>query len=109
MEDEEKELTDVTKELLERTSIIKNSIMKSMIVGECNILKGVIIFEAVLKEINPVVINENEINKIDNTIKIFLIKKEESEQKVNKYIHHGIDRCIIMLDMYYKSIKRLKK
>ena len=106
MEQVREELTEVTNELLNQTNIIKENIKKSMVVGEVNILKGVIIFEVILKEVNPVVINDEEVNRIINIINMYLNTKEEKEQKVNNYVHHGINKCIIMLDMYNKNIKR---
>ena len=73
----EKELTQVTNELLERTNILKENGKKSMMVGEVNVLRGIVIFEVILKEINPEVVDEAEVNIIENYVK-------ESE--------HGISR-----------------
>ena len=102
----EEELTELTKELLRKTNTIKDNIKKSMIVGEFSMLKGIMIFEVVLKEINPVCINDDEIAKITNYIELYLRKKEEDEKKVNNYLHHGINQCLIMLNLYNKDIKR---
>lgn len=100
------ELTGVTKDLIERANIIKDNVKKSMMVGEVNIIKGIVIFEAMVKEINPSVINDDTVNEINNYVAVYLRKKEEKEQKVNNYIHHGINQCLMMLDLYNKSIKR---
>ena len=103
---EEEELTEVTKDLIERTNVIKENVKKSMIVGEVNILKGIIIFEVVLKKVNPSIINDNVVSEISNYIALYLRQKEEKEEKVNNYIHHGVNQCLTMLDLYNKSIKR---
>ena len=103
---EEEELTEVTKDLIERTNVIKENVKKSMVVGEVNILKGIIIFEVVLKKVNPSIINDNVVSEISNYIVLYLRQKEEKEEKVNNYIHHGVNQCLTMLDLYNKSIKR---
>ena len=106
---EVKELNEVTKELLSRMEILKNDIKNSMIRGEFNIIKGIIIFEAVIKELNPEVINEEEVNKIENFTKRYLIEKEEKMQKVNPYVHYGINRCFMILESYNRLDKEKKK
>ena len=103
---QEKELTEVTKEIIKRIEVLKDSTKKSMIPGEVNILRGIIIFETFIKEINPDVINDEEINKICNYIDAYMIKKEDLTQSVNHRIHQGITLCHIILDSYNKEIKR---
>ena len=100
------ELTGVTKDLIERANIIKDSVKKSMMIGEVNIINGIVIFETIVKEINPSVINDDTVNEINNYIALYLRQKEEKEEKVNNYIHHGVNQCLTMLDLYNKSIKR---
>lgn len=102
----DEELTELTQELLIRTKMIRDSVKKSMVVGEFDILRGIIIFEVVLKELNPSKMDDNEITRITNFINVYLRNKEEREQKVNKYIHHGVSQCLVMLDGYNKAIKR---
>ena len=66
----EKELTQVTNELLERTNILRENGKKSMMKGEVNVLRGIIIFEVILKEINPEVMDDAEINVVKNYINV---------------------------------------
>lgn len=103
---EEKELTEVTKEILKRTEDLKEGTKHSMVKGEVNIIRGIIIFEAIIKEINPMDINEEEINKIYKYVNKYMIQKEELTQSVNHYIHQGIALCYLILDSYNKSEKR---
>ena len=107
---EEKELTNVTKELLKRIEQLKKNIKNSMMSGEVNILKGIVIFEVILKEINPSVIDENEALLIEDYVNKYLIKKEDAMQRVNSYIRYGINRCFLVLESYNKIKKHgLKK
>ena len=102
----EKELTQVTNELLERTNILKENGKKSMMVGEVNVLRGIVIFEVILKEINPEVVDEAEVNIIENYVNMYINKKEEQTQKVNNYVHYGINLCFLMLENYIKEKKQ---
>ena len=103
---EEKELTEVTKELLNRTNDLKESTKHSMIKGEVNIIRGINIFEIIIKDINPESINEVEINKIHKYVDTYMMQKEELTQSVNNYIHQGITLCYGILHFYFKEIKR---
>ena len=101
----EKELTQVTNELLERTNILRENGKKSMMKGEVNVLRGIIIFEVILKEINPEVMDDAEINVVKNYINVYMVKKEEETQQVNNYVHYGLNLCLSMLDNYVKEKK----
>ena len=103
---EEKEMTIVTEKLLVETEKLKKSIKDSMMVGELAIIKGIIFFEVIVKEINPEILDESEISKIKNyTLKV-LRNKEEEMQKVNNHMHYGVNRCFLMLDGYNRKIKK---
>lgn len=103
---EEKELTEVTKEILERTENLKEHTKKSMVKGEVNIIRGIIIFETIIKEINPINIDEETIVKTYKYVDAYMLQKEDFTQSVNHYIHHGITLCYFILDLYLKEIKR---
>ena len=94
------EYNDVTKDLLERIKDLKKDIRNSMMHGEYNILKGIVIFETILKEFNPRVLDDNEIAKIEGFVRRYLIEKEEKMQHVNAYVHYGINRCFLILESY---------
>ena len=98
-----KELTQVTKELLERTNILKVNGKKSMMKGEVNVLNGITIFEVILQEINPEVIDGAEVKFIENYVSTYMNKKEEQTQMVNNYVHYGIDLCFKMLESFLKE------
>ena len=106
---EVKELTNVTKELLERTEELKENIKNSMMSGEFNIIRGVIIFEIILKEFNPNVVDEDEILRIENYVRNYVRKKEEDMQKINPYVHYGVNRCFLMLESYNDINKKKSK
>ncbi len=99
----EKELTQVTNELLERTNMLKENGKKAMMKGEVDILKGITIFEVILKEINPEVIDEAKVKFIENYVNVYMIKKEEQTQTVNNYVHYGIGLCFWVLDDFLKG------
>ena len=102
------ELTEVTKELMIELDKLKEDIKNSMIRGEVNILKGIIIFEAVLKEINPLSINDEETARIEAIVRNYLRNKEELMQHVNAYVHYGVNRCLLILYSYNK-LKNIDK
>ena len=102
----EENLTEITKEILNRTNELKESTKKSMIVGEINIIRGIIVFETIVKKINPSKIDEEEIDKIRQFIDMYMINKEELTQSVNHYMKQGIMLCNLILYSYNKDEKR---
>lgn len=108
-EDKDIKLTLVTSEILERINIMREDIKKSMMVGEGNILRGITIFEEVVKEMNPVDINDDIFFEIEKNVNLVISSREEKYQKVNQHVHFGIDRCYMMLYMYNKMVNRNKK
>ena len=78
------ELNEVTKELLKRITDLKRNIKESMMHGEVNILKGIVIFEVILKELNPSIIDGESVGKIEEYTRKYLSKKEEEMQQLNK-------------------------
>ena len=67
-----RELTEITENLLERTSFIKNSYKESMTVGKEGIIEGVVIFEEVVKEINPDTCSMAIVEVIENKVMAYL-------------------------------------
>mgnify|MGYP007069999742 CR=1 FL=1 len=106
---DEKKITAVTEQLLIETDKLKKSIKESMMVGEVAIIKGIIFFEVIVKEVNPEVLTDEEINKIKNYTMIVLKSKEEEIQKVSNHMHYGVNRCFLMLDGYNRRIKKYIK
>lgn len=106
---EEKKLTLVTEQLLVETEKLKKSIKESMMVGEVAIIKGIIFFEVIVREVNPEVLTEEEINKIKNYTLRVLKAKEEEMQKVSNHMHYGINKCFLMIDGYNRRIKKYIK
>ncbi len=100
------ELNQVTIEVLELVDNLKKRIKESMMVGERSILKGVTLFEEVIKELNPNEINDNVISIIVSYVSIILFKQEEKKQRVDNMVHYGIQQCYMMIDIYNKSKKR---
>ena len=94
------EYNEVTRELLDRVENLKKDIKNSMTHGEVNIIKGIVIFEAILKEFNPSDLDREEIDKIEGYVRRYLIEKEEKMQRVNAYVHYGVNRCFLILESY---------
>ena len=103
---EEKQLTVVTEQLLIETEKLKKSIKESMMVGELAIIKGIIFFEVIVREVNPQELSEEEINKLKTYTLRVLKNKEEEMQKVSNHMHYGVNRCFLMLDGYNRRIKK---
>ena len=101
---EEKDLNLVTKEILLRTSYLKECIKKLNSIGEDYIIKGIICFEEVLKSINPVEINDSVINNIIMCINDIL----EEREIFNQYYRLGINRCYFII-YDYKLVTKTKK
>ena len=101
---EEKDLNEVTKEILLRTSYLKECIKKANTVGEDYINRGIICFEEVLKSINPVEINDSVINNIIMCINDIL----EEREIFNQYYRLGINRCYFII-YDYKLVTKTKK
>ena len=105
-EDKNIELTLVTSEILERINIMREDIKKAMMVGEGNILKGITIFEGVIRETNPLDINDDVVLEIENKVDLVVASYEEKCQRVNQHAHFGIYRCYTMLESYNKEVNR---
>ena len=107
---EVKELTDITSRLLEKIEELKMNIKNSMMHGEVNIIRGIVIFEVILKELNPSVLDEEEINKIEDYVRKYINEKEYDMQKVNSYVHYGVNRCFLVLESFNRvNNKKLEK
>ena len=100
------ELSQVANEILALTNNLKKRTKESMVVGEKSILKGIVLFEEVIKELNPDVINDGVISMIDSYVSIIMFKQEEKTQQVDNRVHLGIQQCYMVIDMYNKRKKR---
>ena len=99
----ENEYTLLTKDLLKRTEYIKESIASSMVVGDTSIIRGVVIFEDIVKGFNFDEIDNNTIEWLNNYIINMLNNKKGNFKNVNNYVYFGIERCFMMLYSYYKT------
>lgn len=106
IENNAEELSQVTKDILGLTNNLKKRTKESMVVGEKSIIKGITLFEEVIKEINPDVIDDGIISMIISYVSIVLFRKEEKEQRVDNSVHFGIQQCYMVIDMYNKRKKR---
>ncbi len=100
--EKKKELTTITSELLERTNEIKENAKKSMMIGEVNVIRGIIIFEVILKEINHSELGNAEINAIKKFVDAYMIKQDDILQRSNNYVNYGIALCYLVMDNYNK-------
>lgn len=94
-----RELTEITEELLERTSFIKNSYKKSMTAGKEGIIEGVVIFEEVVKEINPDTCSMAIVEVIENKVMAYLHSRRRI---IDVNIDSGLYACFMMLETYVK-------
>ncbi len=110
IENETDELSQVTEEILALIENLKNNTKKSMMIGERSILKGITIFEEVIKKLNPEKIDDGIISMIISYTNIVLFRQEEKEQHIDNQVHYGIQQCYMMLDIYGKrKIRELIK
>lgn len=100
------EYTDTTLEILDLTNNLKQKVKNGMMIGERHILRGIIIFEEVIKELNIDIINDDALSMIEACANIVLFKEEERQQHVNNYTHYGISLCNSATSMYLKNKKR---
>jgi hypothetical protein len=106
VENECEELSQVTEEILALTENLKKSIKESMVVGERSIIKGITLFEEVIKELNPDKIDDGIISMIISYVSIVLYKQEEQMQRVDNKVHYGVSQCYMLIDLYNKKKKR---
>lgn len=100
------ELNQVTIEILELLNNLKKKTKESMVSGETSIIKGITLFEEVVKELNPNKMDDNVISIIVSYVSIILFKQEEKRQHVDVKMRYGINQCYMLIDIYSKSKKR---
>lgn len=106
----ENNYSSITKEILESTKILKQSVSANFIPGDKSIIDGIELFETTVKKLNPEYIDDDIKMFIKNTIDRTMNSNEEIEQKVNHHMHYGINCCYTILEGYNKSKTRgLKK
>ena len=104
--DDQEELSQVTIEVLELVDNLKTKTKESMVRGERSILKGITIFEEVVKKLNPSKMNDNVISIIISYVSILVFKQEEEREHIDTGVRYGVNQCYMMLDMYGKAKKR---
>ena len=102
----EVELTKLTSDLILEIERLKKSVKEDMMVGEKEILKGIVFVEEVVKELNPVSLNDEIVCKIKYHTCSVLSIKEEQMQRVSNHIHYGIFKCFLMLEGYNRKINK---
>ena len=106
IENNQEELNQVASEILALIENLKQKTKESMVIGERSILKGITIFEEVIKELNPDKIDDNVMSMIISYVSILLFKREETTQHVDSKMRHGINECFCVIDFYNKRKKR---
>ena len=104
--DDQEELNQVTIEVLELLNNLKKKTKESMVSGETSIIKGITLFEEVIRELNPNKIDDNVISIVISYASIILFKQEEKKQHVDVKMRYGINQCYMLIDVYNKSKKR---
>ena len=100
------ELSDITLAILEMTDNFREKTKQGMVIGERHILKGITIFEEVIKGLNPEVIDDESLYMIRSCVNIVLFKEEEKTQHVNNHVHYGVSACFSMVDRLNNQKKR---
>lgn len=90
-------LTDITLELLDRALAIKDNYKKSMVVGKDGIILGVIIFEEIIKEINPSEISDGLLDVVRNKIEAYMNSKGYF---IDRDINAGLYASLMMMSVY---------
>lgn len=90
-------LTDITLELLDRALAIKDNYKKSMVVGKDGIILGVIIFEEIIKEINPSEISDGLLDAVRNKIEAYMNSKGYF---IDRDINAGLYASLMMMSVY---------
>ena len=103
--DEVKEMTTETLNLLIMTEDLKRDIRKSMMRGEESILRGITMFETMVKAMNPEKIDDEQIEFIESNVRRHLRNREETLQKINPSMHYGVNRCFLILENNYRTKK----
>ncbi len=103
---EVKKETIVTSQLLEETLRLKKNIRENMMSGETDILRGIVFFEEIIKEVNPMFLDIENIDKIKSYAVFLLKEKEEKMQRSSNYVHYGLDRCFLLMDSYSRRAKK---
>ena len=106
---DDKEINAVTYELLKRIEELKKNIKNEMMHGEYGILKGVAIFEVIIKELNYDKINDEVVDEIINYVNSYVKNKEEAMQHVDPRVHYGINRCFLVLCNYNEVVNNKVK
>lgn len=105
--EEVKEMTTETLNLLVLTEELKKDIKNSMMHGEASIIKGITLFEVMVKAINPTKIDDQEIDMIEDSVRRHVRTREEALQKVNPSLHYGVNRCFLILETRYRTKKEV--
>ena len=102
----EKELTLVTEELLYEIGEIKKDIIADQMMGEASIMRGIDFFSEVIGKINPSIINDDMINRIELYTLSLIRKREEYKQNIDSYMNYGVDRCFLLLEGFGRREKK---
>lgn len=98
-------LTETTMEILGMLDVAREDIKNSMVIGENSILRGIDFFEKLLRELNPNTMDDEEISLIEKVVSVRIIRDEDICQRVNSYVHFGLDRCYLILWSYSRHVK----
>lgn len=102
------ELTDFTVMLINRLSKYKDKIKESKVLGNVLVLRGVEIFEEMIKEVNPISMSEDEVELFWQKINSSMLEREYRLQNMNSYIRLGIQDCVVILWGVVKSKKYVR-
>ena len=108
---EEIVLTDVTIDLLDRFENYKNKIEEYKPRGDKYIIKGILILSEIVKEVNPECIDEEVALNIKDKVECVLSNLEYNMQKINLYVHLGVNNSLMILwnMIDCKNLKKVRK
>ena len=96
----------VTLEILAAIDNFVEKIKDSMVLGEDGILKGINYFKDALKEVNPIIVNDETVLMVKELADRNILEDEERMQHVNNSARLGILQCGLIMNGYVKRKKR---
>ncbi len=108
-EEHNKELNSGASELLAAIDNYRRIIEKGDAFGKPGILRGITIFEGVIRDVNPNVIDEKVETTIQQSVETYLVRKEDNMQHVDTVARRGISTCLIILSNHTKRSSESKE
>ncbi|MBQ8219574.1 MAG: hypothetical protein IJZ79_07465 [Bacilli bacterium] len=104
--EQEVKLSEITLAICSTLDEYESFIKNDMVIGESKIIEGIALVKKMIREINPITIDDDIENKLLFLINNYRILKESKMQVINHYTLYGIDNSCNIISMYLKEQKR---